>query len=74
MLTAAACVVVVISINLFNCIFCIGICGVGSGSGSNSGYGTTSYRFLIVRKFFFAKFKAVLQVQRHSALKKKTQL
>ena len=57
MLTAAVCVVVVISINLFNCIFGIGICGVGSGSGSNSGYGTTSYRFLIVRKSFLPSAK-----------------
>ena len=38
-MTAAASVVVVISTNLFNCMFCVGICGVGSGSGANSGYG-----------------------------------
>ena len=28
----------VISTNLFNCMFCIGICGVGSDSGANSSY------------------------------------
>ena len=38
-MTAAASVVVVISTNLFNCMFCIGICGVGSGSYASSGYG-----------------------------------
>ena len=38
-MTAAASVVVIIITNLFNCMFCIGICGVGSGSGANSGYG-----------------------------------
>ena len=38
-MTAAASVVVFISTYLFNCMFCIGTCGVGSGSGANSGYG-----------------------------------
>ena len=42
MVTAAASVVVVISTNLFICMFCIGICGVGSGSGANSSYGGSS--------------------------------
>ena len=37
-MTAAASVIVVISTNLFNFMFCIGIRGVGSGSGANSGY------------------------------------
>ena len=37
--TAAASVVVLISINFFNCMFCIGICGVCSGIGANCGYG-----------------------------------
>ena len=41
-MTAAASVVVVISTNLFNCMYCIGICGVGSGGGANSGYGGSS--------------------------------
>ena len=36
-MTAGASVVVVISTNLFNCMFCIGICCVGSGA--KSGYG-----------------------------------
>ena len=40
MVTAAASVIVVLSTNLFNCIFCIGICGVGSGD--NSSYGGSS--------------------------------
>ena len=39
-MTAAASVVVGISTNLFNCMFCIGICGVGSGA--NSSYGGSS--------------------------------
>ena len=34
--TAAARVVVVISSNLFECVFCGGISGVGSGRGFNS--------------------------------------
>ena len=38
-MTAAASMVVVLNTNLFNCMFCIGVCGVGSGSGSHSGYG-----------------------------------
>ena len=40
--TAALRVVVVISSDLFNCMFCGSICGVGSGSGVNSGCGGSS--------------------------------
>ena len=42
MVTAAASVIVVICTYTFNCMFCIGICGVGSGSGDNSSYGGSS--------------------------------
>ena len=42
MVTADASVVVVISTNLFLCMFCIGICGVGIGSGANSSYDDSS--------------------------------
>ena len=42
MVTSAVSVVVVIIKNLFYCIFCIGICGVGSGSGAYSGNGGCS--------------------------------
>ena len=42
-MTAAASVIVVISTNLFNCMFRIGNCGVGSGSGADSSYGGSSF-------------------------------
>ena len=37
-MTAAGSVMVVIGTNLFNCMFCIGICGVGSGTVANRSY------------------------------------
>ena len=45
--TAAARVVVVISSNLFECMFCGGIFGVGSGRGFNSCGGSTNKKFLL---------------------------
>ena len=42
MVTAAVRVVVVISNNLFNCIFSGGICSIGSCSGVNRGCGGSS--------------------------------
>ena len=38
LVTAAVSVVVVTGTNLFNCMFCIGICHVGGGSGDSSGF------------------------------------
>ena len=42
MVTSAASGIVVIRTNLFNCMFLIGISGVGSDSGANSRYGGSS--------------------------------
>ena len=45
MVTAALSVVVVMSTNLFNCIFCIGICGVGSGAYSSYSGSSLAHHF-----------------------------
>ena len=42
MVLAAVWVVFVICSNLCNCMFCGGICGVGSGYGTNNGPGCSS--------------------------------
>ena len=45
MVTAVVKVVVVISSNLFECLFCGGICGIISGNDVNGGYGGSPFAY-----------------------------